>query len=132
MNPDRNQPFREFSVIFHDEVGAFQAFHEFRDTLTKFTLQGRARRLRHQLRHRGHRPEILADRFGVVPMWQCTECRYEEFFLSAWAVGDPAMVVDVPANVTDAFGNVTPDQKPARPSMLTILRTSITAISVTM
>src|SRR5262249_25574466 len=26
------------------------------------------------------------------------DLKYEEFFLSAWAVGDPAMVVDVPAN----------------------------------
>ena len=33
-------------------------------------------------------------------MWNCTDCKFEEFFLSAWAVGDPAMVVDVPANAS--------------------------------
>ena len=42
--------------------------------------------------------EIYANRIGVGPMAKCTDCKYEEFFLSAWAVGDPAMVVDVPAN----------------------------------
>ena len=43
--------------------------------------------------------EILANRFGVGPMWHCTECKYEEFFLSSWAVGDPAIMVDrMPAN----------------------------------
>ncbi|HEY9405664.1 MAG TPA: hypothetical protein VIQ24_23645 [Pyrinomonadaceae bacterium] len=31
-------------------------------------------------------------------MKDCKECLFEEFFLSAWAVGDPAMVVDRPAN----------------------------------
>ena len=32
------------------------------------------------------------------PAHDCPECMYEEFFLSSWAIGDPAMVVDVPAN----------------------------------
>ena len=31
-------------------------------------------------------------------MRDCAECKFEEFFLTSWAVGDPAMVVDVPAN----------------------------------
>jgi hypothetical protein len=39
-------------------------------------------------------------------MANCTECKYEDFFLSAWAVGDPAQIVDVPANTTDANGNL--------------------------
>ena len=42
--------------------------------------------------------EILANRVGVGPARDCAECKYEEFFLSSWALGDPAMVVDVPAN----------------------------------
>src|SRR5262249_36517759 len=44
--------------------------------------------------------EILANRLGVGPMGNqdAVDLKYEEFFLSAWAVGDPAMVVDVPAN----------------------------------
>ena len=37
-------------------------------------------------------------------MWvrwaNCVDCKFEEFFLSAWSVGDPAMLVDRPANVS--------------------------------
>ena len=50
--------------------------------------------------------EILANRFQVGPMANCVECKFEEFFLSSWAVSDPAMVVDIPANST----NYTRDQ----------------------
>jgi hypothetical protein len=114
VNPDRLQPFREFSVIFHDEVGAFQAFHEFRDTLSVKTFQGVKDGFAINYGTGGIGAEILANRFGVGPMWQCTECKYEEFFLSAWAVGDPAMVVDVPANVSDALGNVIPGPKASK------------------
>src|SRR5262249_10831228 len=35
-------------------------------------------------------------------MGNCVDCKFEEFFLSAWSVGDPAEVVDVPANATTA------------------------------
>ncbi len=50
--------------------------------------------------------EVLANRFNVGPMHDCPECLYEEFFLSAWTVGDPAMIVDVPANARDGSGNL--------------------------
>ena len=42
--------------------------------------------------------EVIANRLGVGPMHDCLDCVYEEFFLTSPAVGDPAMVVDVPAN----------------------------------
>ena len=42
--------------------------------------------------------EIYANRIGVGPMGNCVDCKFEEFFLSAWSVGDPAMLVDRPAN----------------------------------
>ena len=39
-------------------------------------------------------------------MAKCTSCKYEEFFLASWAVGDPAMVVDkVAFNTTDCVWN---------------------------
>src|SRR6202035_3113537 len=41
--------------------------------------------------------EVLANRFGVGPLGDCVDCKFEEFFLSSWAMGDPAMNVDVPA-----------------------------------
>ena len=64
-------------------------------------------------------PEIVANRLGVGPMGNAqqpkgksgpdtapqanqtndaVDLKYEEFFLSSWSVGDPAMIVDVPAN----------------------------------
>ena len=33
--------------------------------------------------------EVIANRFGVGPMGDCIECKYEEFFLTSWAVGHP-------------------------------------------
>ena len=42
--------------------------------------------------------EIIANRLGLGPMADCATCRYEEFFLSSWAVGDPAMNVDMSAS----------------------------------
>ena len=42
--------------------------------------------------------EIWANRIHVGPMAQSVESKYEEFFLSSWVVGDPAMIVDHPAN----------------------------------
>jgi len=61
--------------------------------------------------------EILANRFKVGPMANCVECKFEEFFLSAWSVGDPAMVVDVPANVPLKVPPYPPDQ-PNKPAPL--------------
>jgi len=55
--------------------------------------------------------EILANRLGVGPMFNCTECKFEEFFLSSWAIGDPAQIVDVPANTTDKLGNLIKGRK---------------------
>jgi len=39
--------------------------------------------------------EVYANRIGVGPMGGCVDCKFEEFFLSAWSVGDPAMPVMV-------------------------------------
>jgi len=38
--------------------------------------------------------EVYANRIGVGPMGDCVDCKFEEFFLSAWSVGDPAMLVE--------------------------------------
>ncbi|HSU15686.1 multicopper oxidase domain-containing protein [Longimicrobium sp.] len=96
--PDRLKPFREHTVIFHDEVGLVQAFNPIFDSTTfKFTLQGGRDAFAINYGTGGIGAEILANRFGLGPMWRCNDCKFEEFFLSSWAVGDPAMVVDVPA-----------------------------------
>jgi len=105
--PNRQEPFREFTIIFHDEPGAVQAFPHFYDTNSQSAAGGGGLKYTlHSVRDAfainygtgGIGAEILANRLGVGPMHNCVNCLYEEFFLSSWAVGDPAMVVDVPAN----------------------------------
>ena len=98
VEPDRDQPFREFVTIYHDEIGAVQAFPQFEDPVLGHTLHSVRDAFAINYGTGGIGAEILANRFGVGPMADCTECKYEDFFLTAWAVGDPAMVVDVPAN----------------------------------
>ena len=96
--PERNKPFREFTIIFHDEIAAVQAFPQFQDKVLSHTLHSVRDAFAINYGTGGIGAEILANRIGVGPMAECTECLYEEFFLSAWAVGDPAMIVDKPAN----------------------------------
>jgi hypothetical protein len=111
--PNRNQAFREFALIYHDEIGAVQAFPEFDETEPPdppnplaFTLHSVRDGFAINYGTGGIGAEILANRFGVGPMHACTECKFEEFFLSSWTVSDPAMVVDRPANTRDSQGNL--------------------------
>ncbi|MDQ3802378.1 MAG: copper oxidase [Acidobacteriota bacterium] len=99
--PDREQPFREFTVVYHDEIKAVQAFPQFEDGELAHTLHSVRDGFAINYGTGGIGAEILANRLGVGPMGNCAECLYEEFFLSSWAVGDPAQVVDVPANALD-------------------------------
>jgi len=99
--PNRGEPFREFTVAFHDEVKVVQAFPGWFDDQTVgmgFTLASVVDGFAINYGTGGIGAEIIANRLGVGPMLDCPECKYEEFFLSGWAVGDPAMIVDVPAN----------------------------------
>jgi hypothetical protein len=110
VEPDRNQPFREFTVVYHDEIEAVQAFPQFNDEINgqpnplAFTLHSVRDGFAINYGTGGIGAEILANRFGVGPMAKCTECLFEEFFLSAWTVGDPAEIVDIPANTTNSAG----------------------------
>jgi manganese oxidase len=47
--------------------------------------------------------EIWANRFNVGPVANAVDAKFEEFFLSSWVGGDPALLVDVPANATAPF-----------------------------
>lgn len=106
-NPDRNQPFREFTIIYHDDIKAIQAFPDlFNDPVLHHTLHSVRDGFAFNYGTGGVGAEILANRLGVGPMHKCTACKYEEFFLTSWAVGDPAMVVDIPANAVDGAGNL--------------------------
>ena len=96
----RLRPFREFTVIFHDEVGLVQAFDSiFNDPMLEYTLHGARDAFAINYGTGGIGAEILANRFEVGPMGECNECKFEEFFLSSWVVGDPAMVVDNPTGI---------------------------------
>jgi hypothetical protein len=107
----REEPFREFSVLFHDEVFAVQAFPGFyNDPVFGHTLASVKDGFAINYGTGGIGSEILANRLGVGPVFACVDCKYEEFFLTSWALGDPAMVVDIPANV--GLENLAPGQTP--------------------
>ncbi|MGH8531259.1 MAG: copper oxidase [Gammaproteobacteria bacterium] len=106
--PDREEPWREITTIYHDASTAQQAFTEFTQGDLSTTLGPGGDFFAINYGMGGIGAEILANRLGRGPMKDCVDCRYEEFFLTSWAVGDSAMVVDNPA------GNVkNPDNKPA-------------------
>ncbi|HSD45488.1 MAG TPA: hypothetical protein VLB87_02665, partial [Pyrinomonadaceae bacterium] len=109
--PDRDRPFREFTVIYHDEIEDIQAFPQFRDPVLKHTLHSVEDKFAINYGVAGVGAEILANRLGVGPMFNCTECKFEEFFLSSWTIGDPAQIVDVPANTTNALGQLITGRK---------------------
>lgn len=110
-NPDRDRPFREFTVVYHDEVRSEQAFPQFEDPILSHTLHSVQDKFAINYGMAGVGAEILANRLGVGPMFKCTECKFEEFFLSSWTIGDPAQIVDNPANTTNANGNLITGRK---------------------
>jgi manganese oxidase len=99
--PDRKQPYREITIIYH-EVGqvATQAFPVFYDPSLQMVSTVNAGFDGFAINYGtgGIGAEVYANRIGVGPMGSCVDCKFEEFFLSAWSVGDPAMLVDRPAN----------------------------------
>ncbi len=110
-SPDRVQPYREITIIYHGALGgsldgsspgvATQAFPvlQTNSSVRTTTIAGQdAFAINYGTGGIG--AEIYANRIGVGPMANCVDCKFEEFFLSAWSVGDPAMIVDRPANVS--------------------------------
>lgn len=98
--PNRLEPFREFVSIFHDENAATQAFpYFFEHPELSHTLHGVRDSFMINYGSGGVGAEIIANRLQAGPMQDCLDCAYEEFFLSSFAVGDAAMLVDKPANL---------------------------------
>jgi hypothetical protein len=88
------QPFREFTVIFHDELEAgAPAFPELVTDSSVFHSVRDAFGINYGSSSLGS--ELLANRKRVGPAANCQECEYEEFFLESWVNGDPAMLVKV-------------------------------------
>src|SRR5262245_6612265 len=98
--PDRKQPYREITTIYHGALipVVAQAFPVFTDPATSGTVTAGDDAFAINYGTGGIGAEVYANRIGVGPMGDCVDCKFEEFFLSAWSVADPAMLVDTPAN----------------------------------
>ncbi|MBC8031799.1 MAG: hypothetical protein H7Z16_17075 [Pyrinomonadaceae bacterium] len=99
--PDRKQPYREVTVVYHEAMSTVtaQAFPVFSDPIMGGVVAAGKDAFAINYGTGGISAEVYANRIGVGPMGSCVDCKFEEFFLSAWSVGDPAMMVDFPANV---------------------------------
>jgi hypothetical protein len=100
MLPDRDLPFREVTVEYHESQDTVQAFPYFMYATNSQVPRNDAGADTFGINYgmAGIAPTILANRIGVGPALDCPECKFEEFFLSSWPIGDPSLVVDYPAN----------------------------------
>jgi manganese oxidase len=107
-SPDRRQPYREFSVHYHQPGVVNIAFPSFiTGTLNYVTNNTGGDNFGINYGIAGIAPEVFANRLGVGPVKDCAECKFEEFFLSSWPLGDPAMLVDNPACPSSSGCNTT-------------------------
>ena len=107
------QPFREFTVVFHDELetGA-PAFPEMLTDKSVFSSIKDGFGVNYGASSVG--TEVLANRKKVGPSANCPECNYEEFFLESWSNGDPALLVkygplDSTTGMAKAIAGLFPD-----------------------
>lgn len=87
--PDQGA-YREMTVIFHDELKAVQAFPELEDGGPHDEVRD-GNGINYGASGIG--AILLANRKRMGPSKDCVECAFEEFFLTSWANGDPAMNV---------------------------------------
>ncbi len=87
------KPFREFTVIFHDEVHAKQAFAELEDENNPLSLLKDGMGINYGVSSMGSLLMSTPSFYKTWPAKNCPECRAEEFFLSSWANGDPALIL---------------------------------------
>jgi hypothetical protein len=85
------RPYREFTVIFHDEITAVQAFDELREEGSPLNSLRDGMGINYGASGVGSL--VVANRNKLGPARDCVECKLEEFFLTSWVNGDPAMVV---------------------------------------
>ena len=114
--PDRRQPYREFALAYHNP-STVQAFPQQNPGATNSpllsVLGNGADQFAINYGIAAIGTEILANRLGIGPEGingDEVDLKFEEFFLSSWAVGDPAMLVDRPANTPKPDG--TPGKDP--------------------
>lgn len=110
--PEAERPgiiYREFSVFFHDELKSFvtRNFEELSD-FAEGQLAGVKDGFAINYGASGMGAMLLANRKGIGPAADCIECLYEEFFLTSWANGDPALLEQFsedPSNVHHSYLN---------------------------
>lgn len=99
--------FREFGVFFHDEIKSFYTRNY--DELAQYgQLAGARDGFAINYGASGMGTMLLANRKKIGPAASCAECLYEEFFLTSWANGDPALLEhfpDDPSNVHHSYLN---------------------------
>ncbi|VDS09472.1 hypothetical protein PARHAE_02675 [Paracoccus haematequi] len=103
----RFDAFREFSVFFHDELKTFYT-RNFEELARFGQLAGVRDGFAINYGASGMGTMLLANRKGIGPAAACAECLYEEFFLTSWANGDPALLewyADDPSNVHHSYLN---------------------------
>lgn len=101
--------YREFSVFFHDETKTFvtRNFQEL-GMFANGQLAGVKDGFAINYGASGMGAMLVANRKGIGPAADCIECLYEEFFLTSWANGDPALLEqfsDDPSNVHHSYLN---------------------------
>jgi hypothetical protein len=99
--------YREFTVIMHDEVKAVQAFAELEDESNPLHYIKDGMGINYGVGGMG--AMVVARNRKVGPVKDCPECRAEEFFLSSWANGDPALVLRWDATGKQPVGAMYPD-----------------------
>lgn len=104
------KPFREFTVIFHDEITADQGFPEL--GIEESPLAVLKDNMAINYGAAGVGSLVLANRKGIGPSRKCKECKLEEFFLTSWVNGDPALVL---ATIKDGQDNPIPLIENGRP-----------------
>ncbi|WP_413936006.1 copper oxidase [Nitrospira sp. BLG_1] len=90
------KPYREFTVIFHDEVTAVQAFDDIREENSPLSSLRDGMGINYGASGLG--AMVVANKKQIGPGRDCGECKLEEFFLTSWVNGDPAMVVGYEKN----------------------------------
>jgi len=103
MTGDRRRPYREITLVYHEQWKEQEAYPRLRSYRILGITPGRDT-MAINYGSAGLNAQVFSNRLGVGPAGECTECKFEEFFLSSWAVGDPAMTVDVPANAPGDAG----------------------------
>lgn len=99
--------YREFTVIMHDEVKAVQAFAELEDESNPLHYIKDGMGINYGVGGMG--AMVVARNRRTGPVKDCPECRAEEFFLSSWANGDPALVLKWDAQGKNPIGAMYPD-----------------------